>query len=144
MHKDQCPIINSYRLRKKESEVTKERSGLRKKYFEYFLHKVYDMCIATAEKLVELERKHIKSTREYFNELEYGVSVCLLARSLINIKGWSKAIITIQCYLQEKQHFLEDMKDIYSLGDARPDRKDGLDRKDGPEKKGGELGNSNP
>lgn len=55
--------MKTYQLRKAEDEIIQERSGLRKKYLEYYMHKVYDLCVSTAEKMVELEKGHISSTR---------------------------------------------------------------------------------
>lgn len=47
--------------------------------------------------------------------MEYGISVCLLARSWLNVRNDAKAMIVIQSYLEEKMHFLKDMRDIISF-----------------------------
>lgn len=36
----------------------------------------------------------------------------MLARSWLNVKNEAKAIIIIESYLEEKEHFLKDMRDI--------------------------------
>ena len=77
--------------------------------------------------MVELEISHIKTTREYFNELEYGVSACLLARSWIAINNLGRATISIQSYLNHKLHFLADMGDILFLGGVKSEKKGRLD-----------------
>lgn len=51
------------------------------------MHKIYDGCIKVAIEMVGLEEKHIRGTREIFNEMEYGISVCLLARSWLNVRN---------------------------------------------------------
>ena len=49
--------------------------------------------------------------------------MCLLTKSWLNIKNPSKALITLMTYLEEKGHFLEDMRDIYFLAGGKQDFK---------------------
>ena len=62
--------------------------------------------------MLAFEKEHIQSTRFIENEFEYGITVCLVCRTLIMLGKTSEAKIEIMEYLKEKQHFLEDMRDI--------------------------------
>ena len=46
--------MNSYRIRNQEEEVQKERNYYRKAYFDSYMHRVYDVCIKNAQKLMEM------------------------------------------------------------------------------------------
>ena len=93
---------------------------LRKIYFQDFGHKIFDECIVVAKELVEIEKENIKDTRYIFNELEYGISICLLARSYLFLFEKVSTIILISSYLDEKMHFLEDLRDIPILTNMAP------------------------
>lgn len=115
VHREHCSIVNSYRLRKEEEEMNKIRCELRHKYFDNYMHKIYDNCIKNAEEMVRVEQKHIGTTREIFNELEYGITMCLYARSWLNVRNGAKATIVIKSYIEEKMHFLKDLRDVVSF-----------------------------
>ena len=59
----------------------------------------------------------MKDTRFIANEFEYGITVCLVCRTLIILEKKAEAKITIDEYLSDKKHFLEDMRDIQSHSD---------------------------
>ena len=92
---------------------------LRKIYFQNFGHKIFDECVTVAQKLVLMEKESIQGTKFIFNELEYGISVCLLSRSYLLLGEKISATVLISSYFDEKIHFLEDLRDIQPIADAQ-------------------------
>lgn len=57
------------------------------------------------------------TTKEIFSEFDFGIAVCLLARTYLLVNRRIEARQEMDNYVREKLHFLQDLRNIPALAD---------------------------